>query len=99
MDGSIKKISEREVEYIAWLAKIELEKEDIKLFTLQFNSILNYFDQINELDTTAVTPTHHVLDLVNAFRDDIIKPSLSINEALKNAPKKERRYFKAPKII
>ena len=65
----------------------------------QFNSILKYFDQINELDTTAISPTYHVLDLVNAFRDDVIKPSLPIDEALKNAAKKEHRYFKAPKII
>jgi aspartyl-tRNA(Asn)/glutamyl-tRNA(Gln) amidotransferase subunit C len=99
MGESSTKISEKNVEHIAWLAKIELEEDEIKLFTKQFNSIFEYFEKINELDTDSVSPTYHALDIVNALRDDEIKPSLSIDETLKNAPIKERRYFKAPKII
>jgi len=94
-----RRISEKEVEHIAWLARIELTEEEKKLFTEQFNTILDYFEIISELDTENVPPTSHVVDLTNAFREDEVKPSLITDEALKNAPKKERGFIKAPKII
>ncbi len=94
-----RRISEKEVEHIAWLARIELTEEEKKLFTEQFNTILDYFEIIRELDTEDVPPTSHVVDLTNAFREDEVRPSLVAREALKNAPKKERGFIKAPKII
>ena len=99
MSESSKKISEKKVEHIAWLARIELTEEEKKLFTEQFNTILEYFEIINELDTEKIPPTSHVLDLTNVFREDKVMSSLATEEALKNAPKKERGFFKAPKII
>jgi len=94
-----RKISEKEVEHIAWLAKIELTEEEKRLFTEQFNTILEYFEIIRELDTENVPPTSHVLGSIDVFREDEVAPSLTTEEALRNAPKKERGFLKAPKII
>ena len=93
------KISEKEVEHIANLARIELTEEEKRSFTEQFNTILEYFEIINDLNTEDVPPTSHVIDVTNAFREDQVSPSLAIEDVLKNASKKERGFFKAPKII
>lgn len=92
-------ISEKEVEHIAWLAKIELSEEEKKLFTEQLNTILEYFKIIDEVKTEDVPPTLNVQDLTNVFRDDVAESSLSRDESLKNAPEKEKGYVKASRII
>jgi aspartyl-tRNA(Asn)/glutamyl-tRNA(Gln) amidotransferase subunit C len=92
-------ISKEEVEHIAWLARIELSEKEKELFTEQFNRILDYFRKIDEVETEDVPPTYHVLDLVNVYREDKVSPSLSPEKILKNAPKKEKRFFKAPRIV
>jgi aspartyl-tRNA(Asn)/glutamyl-tRNA(Gln) amidotransferase subunit C len=93
------KISEKDVEHIANLARIEITEEEKRSFTEQFNTILEYFEIINDLDTEEVPPTSHVIDVTNAFREDQVSPSLTREDALKNTSKKERGFFKAPKII
>jgi len=92
-------LSKEEVEHVAWLAHIELTDQEKALFTEQFNEILDYFKKIDEVDTTEVEPTNHVLELTNIFRKDETAPSLTSEEALKNAPKKENKFFKAPRIV
>jgi aspartyl-tRNA(Asn)/glutamyl-tRNA(Gln) amidotransferase subunit C len=92
-------LSRKEVEHIAWLAHIELSKEEKDLFTEQFNEILNYFKKIDEVNTEGTQPTYHVLDLMNAYREDEASASLPIEETLKNAPKKEKNFLKAPRIV
>ncbi|MGD2066529.1 MAG: Asp-tRNA(Asn)/Glu-tRNA(Gln) amidotransferase subunit GatC [Candidatus Bathyarchaeota archaeon] len=92
-------LSKKDVEHIAWLAHIELSEEEKALFTEQFNEILEYFKKIDEVDTENVEPTYHVLDLENVSRKDKTAPSLPVEEALKNAPKKEKTFIKAPRIV
>jgi aspartyl-tRNA(Asn)/glutamyl-tRNA(Gln) amidotransferase subunit C len=92
-------ISKEEVEHIAWLARIELSEREKASFTEQFNRILEYFKKIDEVDTDKIPPTYHVLDLVNVYRRDEVTSSLPPKEVLKNAPKKEKLFFKAPKIV
>jgi len=92
-------LSKKEVEHIAWLAHIELSDKEKALFTEQFNEILDYFKKIDEVDTEGVEPTYHVLDLKNVSRTDETTPSLPIEEALRNAPKKEKKFIKAPRIV
>ena len=94
-----KHLSKKEVEHIAWLAHIELSDKEKALFTEQFNEILDYFKKIDEVDTEGVEPTYHVLDLKNVSRRDETMPSLPTEEALKNAPKKEKKFLKAPRIV
>jgi len=92
-------LSKKEVEHVAWLAHIELSDQEKTLFTEQFNEILDYFKKIDEVDTEGVEPTYHVLDLKNVSRTDETKPSLPTEEALRNAPKKEKKFIKAPRIV
>lgn len=92
-------LSKKEVEHVAWLAHIELSDNEKSLFTDQFNEILDYFKKIDEIDTDGVEPTYHVLNVMNVTREDEIVPSLSTEEALKNAPKKKKKFFKAPRIV
>lgn len=92
-------LSKKDIEHVAWLAHIELTEKEKTLFTEQFNDILDYFKKIDEVDTEGIEPTYHVLEINNVFRRDEIAPSLSTEEALKNAPKKEKKFFKAPRIV
>ena len=92
-------LSKKEVEHIARLAHIELSKEEKDLFMEQFDDILDYFKKIDKVNTEEVQPTYHVLDLMNVYREDKASPSLSIEEAVKNAPKKEKKFLKAPRIV
>lgn len=85
--------------HIAWLARVNLSEEEEELFTRQFNEILDYFKKIDEMDTEKVPPTFHVIDLKNVLREDEVGPSLSIEKALLNAPRKKGRFFKAPKML
>jgi len=92
-------LSKKDVEHVAWLARIQLSEEEKELFTEQFNDILDYFKKIDEINTESVEPTYHVLDLQNVTRKDKVVPSLSTEEALKMAPKKQKKFFKAPRIV
>ncbi len=94
-----KKISRDQIEHLAWLARIELTEEEKELLTVQLNDILEYFSKLDELNTENVSPTYHLIGNVNIFREDDVKPSLTIDEALQNAPRIEKRFFKAPRIM
>ena len=93
------KITEKEVLYVAALAHLELSPEEVDRFTTQLNGILEYMDQLNELDTTGVEPTSHVLPLCNVLREDEVGHSLALDEVLSNAPQQDRDHFVVPKII
>ena len=92
-------ITRKEVEYVAHLARLRLSEEEAEKFTSQLDQILSYFEKLQELDTSQVEPTSHPIPIVNAFREDEMKPSLDIEDVLANAPEKEGNFFKVPKII
>nr|MDO8085709.1 Asp-tRNA(Asn)/Glu-tRNA(Gln) amidotransferase subunit GatC [Candidatus Sigynarchaeum springense]MDO8117023.1 Asp-tRNA(Asn)/Glu-tRNA(Gln) amidotransferase subunit GatC [Candidatus Sigynarchaeota archaeon] len=94
-----KTIDEETVVHLAELARITLSDKEKKEFAKQLSNILEFFSQISELDTENVKPTYHVLELKNVFREDEPREGLSQEAALKNAPQKERGYFKSPKIV
>jgi aspartyl-tRNA(Asn)/glutamyl-tRNA(Gln) amidotransferase subunit C len=94
-----KHITISDVEHVAWLAHIELTEEEKEVFAEQFNRILDFFKKIDEVDTSNVPPTYHVLDLVNVFRKDEVGEPLPKDSVLMNAPKKEDGFFKSPRII
>jgi aspartyl-tRNA(Asn)/glutamyl-tRNA(Gln) amidotransferase subunit C len=93
------KITAGEVRYVADLARLELSPDEVELFTADMNRILAYMDQLDELDTSGVEPTSHVLSLKNVFREDVVADSLTVDEVLSNAPRREKGHFVVPKII
>jgi aspartyl-tRNA(Asn)/glutamyl-tRNA(Gln) amidotransferase subunit C len=93
------KITRDDVEHVAALARLRFTEDELGLFTDQMNTILSYFDTLQQLDTTGVEPSTHAVNLLNAFREDLVRPSLAGEEALKNAPAHEHSCFKVPKII
>ncbi len=93
------KITRREVEHVARLARLELSEGEKDLMTAQLDRILGYMDKLNELDTGGVEPTSHVIPMVNVMREDETKPSLPAEDALANAPDREPPYFRVPRII
>lgn len=98
MDNSYKRLTKKTVEHMAWLAKIKLSESEKSLFTKQLSKIVDYFRQIDEVDTSEVQPTYHSIDVINVVRNDIVEPSLPRKQALANASKKKEGYLKAPRI-
>lgn len=88
-----------DVERIAHLARLSLSEREKEKFSLQLGSIFTYVEKLNELDTTGIEPTSHVLKLGNVMREDKQKPSLLRKDALMNAPENTGEFFKVPKII
>ena len=94
-----RKIDEAQVRSVARLARLELGDEDIERFAEQLSAILEYFEKLDELDTSTVEPLAHCLPIHNVFRDDVPRPSLATDAALHNAPERAHEYFKVPKIL
>ena len=67
--------------------------------TGQMDAILAYVDKLNELNTDGVVATSHAVPMENAFREDVVRPSIGIDNALANAPEKVASFFKVPKVI
>ena len=92
-------IAEKEVTYVANLARLAIDKEEMDTFADQIGNILEYFNTLNRLDTTGVAPTTHAIRLSNVFRDDIENPFADRDAALANAPEKDDGQFLVPKIV
>ncbi len=95
-------ITKKDLEHMAWLSRLELSEEDKEKYTPKLNSVLDYFGELDEVDTEGVEPTYHVLALSNVFREDeVCSPtgSLTQEETLSNAPKKQDGFFKAPRMM
>ncbi len=93
------KLSKKEVEHVAMLARLALSEEEKERFRAQLSSILDYAERIDRLDTTKVNPTYHVLPLQNVSRSDQRGTTLSHDEVFQNAPDQDGSYFKVPRIL
>jgi len=95
----MEKITIKQVEHVANLARLRFDEEEKKRLAEQLGSILEYIDQLNKLDTTNVEPTSHAIPVKNVARKDVVKPSFTQDEALANAPSPVDGLFEVPKII
>ena len=93
------KISSKEVKKIAKLAKLELTDNEINLYSSQMSQIINYFSQLNKVDTSDIEPLSNVIDINNVVREDKIEKSLDKSISLKNAPQSDEEFILVPKII
>jgi aspartyl-tRNA(Asn)/glutamyl-tRNA(Gln) amidotransferase subunit C len=93
------KITREQVEHVAKLARLELSEAEKTLFTTQLDGILAYVDKLGELDTDGIVPTAHAVPMENAFREDVVQPSIGVEHALANAPDRSDSFFRVPKVI
>ena len=92
-------MSDFDVKYVANLARLNLTPEEETKLGGQLANILGYIEKLNEVDVSGVEPTAHAFPLVNVWRADEIKPGLTNEEALRNAPAKANGLFVVPKIV
>jgi len=93
------KVDRREVEHVALLARIDLDEAEKDAYAGELTEILEFFDRLQEVDTRGVPATSHVLDPVEVLRTDESRPSLNLEETLRNAPDPAGRFFRVPRIL
>ena len=93
------RISKDEVKHVAHLARLEFSEQDVEKFANQLDAIIGFAEQLNELDTSNVKPTTHVLDMKNILREDKSVKGLPREEVLKNAPDHQDGQVRVPTIL
>jgi aspartyl-tRNA(Asn)/glutamyl-tRNA(Gln) amidotransferase subunit C len=92
-------LSRADVEHVAHLARLGLTEEELTRFEGQLNHILDQYAVLAGVDTDAIPPTAQTIELENILRDDAARPSLSVDEALANAPARDGDFVVVPAII
>ena len=93
------KISRAQVEHIADLAKLDLTEAEVEMYADQLSAILDYVEQLNQIDTSAIPPTASVLPLSNVLRPDAAAASLPTDAALANAPDSAEGQFRVSAVL
>ena len=88
-------VTEQDVQHIAELADVGINKDELGNFTSQFNAILDYFDTLDAVKGSATAKS----ELFNVLREDEVEPSLPQEDVLKNAPAQEDGFIKAPRVM
>ena len=92
-------ISRDDVAHLAKLARIEMTPAELDHMASELEQILGAVKRVQEVATSDITPTSHPLSMSNVFRDDVVKPSLTNDEALSGAPAQAEDRFKVPQIL
>ncbi len=92
-------ISREDVQKVAVLARLELSEAEIDTMTTQMGDILDYMNLLGEVDTDAVEPMAHALDVSDVFRDDMVRPSIERADALANAPRADGECYLVPAVL
>ncbi|MDR7416138.1 MAG: Asp-tRNA(Asn)/Glu-tRNA(Gln) amidotransferase subunit GatC [Armatimonadota bacterium] len=87
------------VAHIARLSRLELTEEELDRYGLQLSTILEYFGRLLELPTEGVEITSHPIPVTNVFREDVVEPSLPVEEVLAMAPEAREGYFVVPRVL
>lgn len=93
------KIQEETVQHIAHLARLQFQGEEVKAIQQDLNNMIAFMDKLSELDTANVEPLVFMSEEINVLREDISEDTLTVQDALKNAPKKDSDYFRIPKVL
>ena len=92
-------LSRGDVEHVAHLARLGLTAEELSLLEGQLNHILDQYTKLAELDTEAIAPTAQTIELENILREDVVTPSLPVDEVLRNAPDAAGGYIVVPPVL
>jgi aspartyl-tRNA(Asn)/glutamyl-tRNA(Gln) amidotransferase subunit C len=87
------------LERMADIAHVYINEQEIKQFSKELGLLLEHFDKLSQVDTEGITPTVHPITDKNVLREDVIWESLPIEKVLKNAPDRDDRFFRVPRII
>ncbi len=87
------------VRHVANLARLHVSEDEVQRYVGQLSRIFDYVDLLNEVNTDNVEPLTHALPITNILREDVVRPSLSTEQALANAPQSDRGYFLVPKVL
>jgi aspartyl-tRNA(Asn)/glutamyl-tRNA(Gln) amidotransferase subunit C len=92
-------LDEAAVRHVARLARLKITDAEAALFASQLSKVLEYVEQLNEVDTRNVPPTAHALPVSNVFREDVVRSSWTPDQALHNAPDRHDCFFRVPKVL
>jgi aspartyl-tRNA(Asn)/glutamyl-tRNA(Gln) amidotransferase subunit C len=92
-------LSRTDVEHVAHLARLGLTADELSLLEGQLNHILDQYAKLAEIDTEAIAPTAQTIELENILRDDVVTPSLSVDDVLRNAPESSGGFIVVPAIL
>ena len=93
------KISDETIEYVGILAKLELNDQEKEEAKKDMERMLDYIDQLNELDTSGIEPMSHIFPVTNVFREDVVTNGDDRDNMLKNAPAVKDGSWKVPKTV
>jgi aspartyl-tRNA(Asn)/glutamyl-tRNA(Gln) amidotransferase subunit C len=88
-----------QVRWVAHLARLELSDAELATMTPQLSAIVDYVNQLQQVDTEGVEPLAHAVELTNAFRPDEPAPSLPVDAALANAPERRGDFYAVPAVL
>ncbi len=92
-------ITDRTVDELAHLARLQFEGEEKERIKNDLNRILGFMEKLNELDTEGVEPLIYLSEELNVLRNDEAHTTITQQQALKNAPQRDSDYFKVPKVL
>ena len=92
-------ISREQVERVAELARLGLGDDEIDRFQQQLSQILGHMQALDTVDTSAIPPTAQVIPVSSVMRDDVVRPSLPVEDVLRNAPRREGDFLKVPPVL
>lgn len=92
-------VDDKLIEKLAHLSRLEFENESKEEIKKELTRILSFIEKLNELNTDNVEPLVYMTDEVNVLREDEVKQTITQEEALKNAPKRDSDYFRVPRVV
>lgn len=92
-------LSAEQIRWVAHLGRLELTDDELETMARQLSAIIEYVDQLQQVNTDGVEPLAHPLPIHNVFRDDVTAPSLPVDAALANAPDRQGDFYGVPKVL
>ena len=92
-------LTAQEVQWVAHLARLQLTESEREMITRQLSAIVDYVDQLKQVNTDGVEPMAHALAVQNVFRADEPSPSLTTSDALANAPERQGDFYRVPAVL
>ncbi len=92
-------LTAQEVEWVAHLARLHLTEAELETMTRQLSAIVDYVDQLKQVNTEGVEPMAHAVAVHNVFREDEAAPSLPVADALANAPQRRGDFYSVPAVL